>query len=58
MSSDKKILTYELENVGQGYYLHKLLHLSYYMIDFYQFSIELMGMWSATEMSYQLTLKM
>ena len=48
----------DLENVGQGHHLQTTLYLSYYMTDFYQTFIEIMTMWSATKMSYQLTLKM
>ena len=35
----------------------KLLYLSYYKTDFYQTFMEMMAMWSTTEMSHQLTFK-
>ena len=43
-----KIVSSDLEHVGRGYHLQKPLYISYYMTDFYQSFIEIMGMLLAT----------
>ena len=44
MAGNKNILLFDLENLGQGHHLQKLLYLSYYRTNFYQTFIEIMAM--------------
>ena len=39
----------DLENIGQGHNLQKLLYLIYYTTDFYQTFIEIMEIWPETK---------
>ena len=36
LTGNKSVSSCDLENVGQGHHLQKLLYLSFYTIDFYQ----------------------
>ena len=55
VTGNKKVLSSDLENVGQGHHLQKSLYVSYYANDLYQTYINTMTMWPATKISYQLT---